>query len=329
MGSMATPRARSPRRRWRRWLVVVVLLWLIGRGLGWFGNAGDADPDAANALPSPAVGSPSTETSTSAAASRDDGARSAEPAVAPQAAPTVEAKPTPVPATAPESPDREMGLDADRFASKTSAVQHALDGDDLAAAEAAVTHLVGLPLSQAQQASAAELQAAVQQRWRDEARKVVAALRRGAALEARLLLVRWWPVDGGARSAAIARALQAEGVALEFGVSPPTTPVPIARPLARGRAVRVRSGAQWLAGTIADGSSEQVTVRIPGPRGVTFPTVPLVDCEPVEARGDEALELAFAALHRGDGLLARLWLAVAREGGAAGERLQRLAELLR
>ncbi|MGB3966915.1 MAG: hypothetical protein WBO45_09295, partial [Planctomycetota bacterium] len=108
------------------------------------------------------------------------------------------------------------------------------------------------------------------------------------------------------------------------------TVLPIARALATGRAVRFAHDGRTGEGTVVDASSGSVTLRVPSPGGVTFPTLPRTRVEPVDASGDEAIEMAFAALQVGDVVLARLWAAVAgsRLGAARPERAQRLLQLL-
>jgi hypothetical protein len=107
-------------------------------------------------------------------------------------------------------------------------------------------------------------------------------------------------------------------------------PWPIAVALPRDRAVRVHLADGTAMGRIVAARSDQVTVRVETPRGVTFPTVPVVACEPLQPTPAEAVEQALAALQAGDALLARLWACCARlRGGDASARARRLEEILR
>ncbi|MCA8949026.1 MAG: hypothetical protein KDE27_05955, partial [Planctomycetes bacterium] len=128
------------------------------------------------------------------------------------------------------------------------------------------------------------------------------------------------------------RALTDAGAAGDPTASPTADPSvwPLPERLPRERAVRVRLASGAAEGAIVDAGAERVTVRVRSDRGLTFPTVELTACEPIDPTAAEAAELGFAALHAGDPLLARLWLACAqsRIPPSGSQRAARLRELL-
>jgi len=95
--------------------------------------------------------------------------------------------------------------------------------------------------------------------------------------------------------------------------------------------VRTRSGSEVVTGRVVDSRSDELTLRVQGPHGVTWPTVRAVDCEPTDVAPAEAVEMGLVALHAGNALLAHLWLACAsaRGGDPSSPRAARLGELLR
>jgi hypothetical protein len=107
-------------------------------------------------------------------------------------------------------------------------------------------------------------------------------------------------------------------------------PWPLPSALAKDRTVRALLLDDVATGRVVDSRSDQVTLRVQQDHDVTFPTVRVVDCEPIDVAAPEAIEFGFAALQSKDALLARLWLACAdaRSGGSSGLRAQRLREIL-
>jgi hypothetical protein len=114
---------------------------------------------------------------------------------------------------------------------------------------------------------------------------------------------------------------------------PFTTPasgaaVPVPEPLPRDLLLRSeRLGT--AAGRVVDARADEVTVRAVDQGGVTFPTLPVTEVEPVHPNAVLAAELGFAALRAGDALLARCWLACGLRDAEPPVRLQELAALLR
>ena len=107
-------------------------------------------------------------------------------------------------------------------------------------------------------------------------------------------------------------------------------PWPIATPLPRDRNVRAQLPDGRTTGRIVDSRSDQVTVRLQTEQGVTFPTLEVVACEPVDATPAEAIEMGFAALHAGDAILAHLWRRCAElRGEPPPGRAGQLAAILR
>lgn len=106
--------------------------------------------------------------------------------------------------------------------------------------------------------------------------------------------------------------------------------VPEAQPLARNRFVRVVHAGETVRSRVVAVEGDQVTLRVVGQEGVTFPTVPVWTVEPEAVTGEEAAGLGLAALAAGELHHARLWCACGlARSDAPGERLARLCELLR
>lgn len=314
------PIGRVRRRRATGIALVVVLLVLVGRGLGWFGNQQPDASGSSNDTADPAAGRPElpppapvgeVALPAGAAALQDEAAAPVEPA-----------EPTKPVAT----------FDADRFAVRLDLLQRSIDEGRLGAALATLTQLAGQPLDGAQHAAllaprqqlADGLAAAVSQ--------VVAQLGRGDVLAAHATIALLASDGEPFVHDVLQQALRVAGVegALLGPLRESTESLPIARPLPRGRELRVRMRSGLVAGRVVDSRSDTLTVRIEQQGGVAFPTVPVVAVEPLQPSADEAVELGFAALQAGDVGLARAWLACARlrERGELPARLPRLAAVL-
>ncbi len=232
-------------------------------------------------------------------------------------------------------------FDPDRFASLLALAANRMTTDRFAAAESCLHDLAGFALSEPQQAVVLQANVALRQRMRTVCDEVFAAAQNGDVLAAARRIEDAWRDGAGQFRAAVNTRFAALGVAplADPGDSAvDLTAVPTPKPLTGNREVRAGVGDERLLGRVADAGARRVTLRIATDRGLRFPTVALVDCEPVTATPAEAADLGFAALHAGRPLLARLWLlaAQAAAAGAPGradkastERAARLAELLR
>ncbi len=327
----STKRSRRP--RVRTVVFVLLLAWLIGRGLGWIGSGGTAaDPESRSTLPVEAPTAAADAAAAGAAAVPEGGARSAEVdagealAAASAAVPLVEPKLPAVPAAV-----AVPAIDADRFASMLSLVTQATGERQFGSALASLQHLRTLPLDAAQQAVLLPIAADLQRELGAVCGELAQRLVQGQLLLAHRELATLLAQDALLLRDGVQQALLLAG--LEVGIGRDRrredATLPIPRPLPRGRAVRCLRDGVVVEGRVVDGRSDVVTVRLPNARGVTFPTVDVVACEPIAPSASEAVEMGFAALQRDEVLLARLWLALARRsGGADAARLARLAELL-
>lgn len=352
------PVGRARRRRATGLALAVVLLVLVGRGLGWFGDQQPAGSGTANDTADPSGGRPEVATpAVQGAAASGSGGESAPAAPAPTppppapsgeivgtvgaavppdgvAAPAQPAEPTGEPAS---EPNREPAtpvatFDADRFAVHLALLQHSIDEGRLGTALATLTQLAAQPLDGAQQAALLTPRQQLADALAARSSQVVAQLGRGEVLAAHASIA-LLASDGEAFvHDVLQQALRAAGAdgALLGPRRESAESLPIARPLPRGRELRVRIRSGLVAGRVVDSRSDQLTVRIENPGGVAFPTVPVVAAEPVSPTADEAVELGFAALQAGEVLLARAWLATARLRAreSVPERLPRLAAVL-
>lgn len=334
--------ARSRFRRVRFGIAGLLLLLLVGRGLGLVGRAerGPApfDPRAAAREPAakpdaaPAVAAvPATGAGAVGAAPMAESARAN-----PEALPTVgSASPanstSPATAVASQPADGSPTFDADRFASRLSLLQATIDDGRLGLAIATLAELRELPLDGAQQAALAMPAEQLGAAMATCCSRLVALLARGDVFAARNALDLLASDAEAPLLPSLHQALALAGVDVAL-LSPQRRDdgaVPIARPLPRGRAVRVRRGADVVLARVADSRSDEATVRLEQGGRVAFPTVPVVALEPVDATADEAAEMGLAALQAGDVRLARLWLACARlRGQGPSPRSEQLAALL-
>jgi len=288
---MAAPPSPPVRRRPLRvrpllWLVVGGLLVLIGRGLGLFGH--DAKPQGA------------TESA-------------ALPPASPPPAPAVEPAPPEGPRPAVQSASA-AGIDADRFASVRALIAHRTAAGMFGEAQASLQGLRAQPLDAAQLAAVAELEASLAQALGDAGRTWAQALGEGRVLGVHAHLVALRGAGNTTEEDSVVAALAGAGVAMAWRKEPAATDetLPIARALPRGAAVRFLHQGRLGNGFVVDASTDRVTVRQQDAAGQSFPTVPRTAVEKVGGSRDDAVEAGLAALHAGDVLLARLWLAAAR-----------------
>lgn len=306
---------RSRRRRGGRVVTVVVLgalAVLIGRGLGLVGR--DPSPD----VPPAADEVPSARGSGGGAPAHNAPAQNAP------AAPLAEA---PVAATA------GKGIEADRFASLLSVLDTCAARGDIGNALATLQQLRQMPLDEPQRLALAGSARTVETELATACGKVVQALCQGRVLDGHALFVRMLGETDPLTQSWLSSALQVAGLG-DVPLQPVRTndgPIPQPQALPRGRAVRVLRGNNLAAAVVADSRSDQVTVRIEDGSGMSFPTVARTQCEPVAPTRDEAIEMAFAALHAGEPLLARLWFACGKllDASPLSPRGERLAALLR
>lgn len=338
--------ARSRFRRVRFGLAGLLILFLIGRGFGLVGRAerGPAPFDPLAAAREPAA-KPDAQPPVAVGSARGDGSEAAPAAAAPLAE-SARANVATVPPADQASPANSASsanavteqpaaatptFDADRFASRLSLLQATIDDGRLGLAIATLAELRELPLDGAQQAALAMPAEQLGAAMATCCSRLVAQLARGDVFAARHALDLLASDAEAPLLPSLHQALALAGVDVAL-LSPQRRDdgaVPIARPLPRGRLVRVRRGGELLSGRVADSRSDEATVRLEQGGRVVFPTVPVVAIEPVEATVDEAAEMGFAALQAGDVRLARLWLASARlRGQGPSPRLDQLAALL-
>jgi hypothetical protein len=282
----AAPRSRG--RRGGRLLLLVILLVLIGRGLGLAGNETKPTGGAEQQAPPPA----------------DVGA-----------APQADAGTPPAPLTEASRPGTgPAGFDSDRFASLRSLVECNTRNGDLGAALATLHHVRSLPLDGAQRAALLPSAEALETALAQACTGIVECLAKGRALAARDAVQALFRDGRSLAEPYVDSALRAAG--LPGGLLRPLAAtdrvLPVARPLARGRDVRIVEPHRTSTGAVADARSDQLTVRVQTANGWAFPTVCALACEPVQPSADEATEMGLLAVQEHDALLARLWLAVAR-----------------
>lgn len=317
----------------------MLLLFLIGRGFGLVGRSerGPAplDPLAPVREPAAKPDGPRPVATGDAVGDRAEGGGA-------PAAPMAEsamANPATVPTADPRQgqrpdaglPDESPTFDADRFASRLSLLQATIDDGRLGLAIATLAELRELPLDGAQQAALAMPAEQLGAAMATCCSRLVALLARGDVFAARNALDLLASDAEAPLLPSLHQALALAGVDVAL-LSPQRrhdAALPIARPLPRGRAVRVRRGADVVLARVADSRSDEATVRLEQGGRVAFPTVPVVALEPVDATADEAAEMGLAALQAGDLRLARLWLACARlRSQGPSPRSEQLAALL-
>lgn len=331
-GPVPKPRPAVRSRRRRRGVVALLLvaLLLLGRGLGW---SGTAEQGAAPLTPEAPPVDRAVDSVSSPLPESPGPTPAASPVAVAPAGPLAETR-----GALAATPGAAGGtattpaFDADRFASRLSLLDSAIADGRLGLALQSLAQMRTLPLDGSQQAALLLPARQLSEQIAACCSRIVADLARGEVLvghDGLGLLV----ADGDAAMAPfLDAALRVAGVAgqLVGGRRAAESPVPIAQPLARGRELRVRWRGSLHAGRVVDSRSEEVTVRIATAAGVAFPTVPVVDCQPIAPTGAEAVEMGFAALQADDVLLARAWLVCSRlrPPSASTGRLAQLASLL-
>jgi hypothetical protein len=310
---------------------VAVVLVLMGRGLGLFGNNGQPEEDPTDpghdpVAPDDPVAEHESGVTTGSTVPRTDTVGLATPPAPSAAAHAENELVTELAGELAEGAD----LDGDRFASLLSLVQARCDRGEFGGALSVLERADKLQLDRSQrravQQASRDVEAAVQQACRD----IEASLREGRVLAARELAGTMLTDGEGFVRPALAKALDTGASDLATVPARGDRPWPTAVPLPRDRTVRASLSDGPAAGRIVDSRSDQVTVRLQTPHGVTFPTLRITACEPVDATPAEAIEMGFAALHAGDAVLAHLWQRCARlRGEPPAERAGLLAEILR
>jgi hypothetical protein len=232
------------------------------------------------------------------------------------------------PAVAPAA--TRVAVEADRFAALCSAVTVHLARAELAAAAAAVAHLLTLPLSPAQrrdaEQAAATLLVAVQQRIAD----VDAALTAGRGRTAAAAFAEIAPFVNGSSALPLPASGAADWSPWQRTRLAADADLPSPRPLPRGRVVAAAIAEGVVRGIVVAADAGECTLRVERTDGIAFPTATVVQCEPDEPTADEAVDMALAAARHGDAALAGAWAIVAgRRGGASLPRLRRLLDALR
>ncbi len=105
--------------------------------------------------------------------------------------------------------------------------------------------------------------------------------------------------------------------------------MPAPRPLPARQAVLWYRDGSTVRGQVVSGGWEEVTLKIEGERGVTFPNARRLDLEPVGGGAEERLGQCLVAIASEDWLLARLWLSAALDAGADDERCAAALKFLR
>ncbi len=285
--------------------------------------------------PGPAAG---TNAATHVAAAPDAaaaGTASAIPA-GPLGEGAATASPTPVAPSVPAANASGPGLDHDRFTSTLSLLASQTEAGELGGALETLSHLRRMPLDGAQRTALLLPGEALERALAEACSRVVQHLGNGRVLAARAECGQLFGDGQDLALPWLATAMRAAGqpdLTLQPAARSAATPLPQPRALPRGRAVRIAYGERTGTGVVVDARAHEATVKLPNANGFAFPTVPVVAVEPVEATGDEAVEMAFAALQINDVLLARIWqwVAVAQRptATALGERASLLANWLR
>lgn len=316
-------RRRFGQRTRRRLLVaaLVLLVLLLGRGLGLLPTPGggavprtgpgqqtirDAVEDAIEDATRTAVRLP-----TELAAAVRHGAAPAPAAEVDVATTVVVAAP---------APPSDPLVDDDRCGARLALIDHLLATDDVAQAAAALERMLadGLPCNPA---ATADRRAAVAAAVRREAAALVGELQAGTVLAARARLTRLLAVESSMVQAELAAMAAACGWPLRRSADGGGGELPEPALALRNRVVRTRLLDQDVTAHVVAEEPGAVTLRVVGPAGVRFPTVPLLQCEVVDASAGDAVEFALTALHAGDALLARLWLCCALARGAGQSAL--------
>lgn len=294
-------------------LAVGLVVLLFGRGLGLLPSAGDSGtltpapdvpPDAATTLPE----------------TRAPEAQAPDPA-AHAPAPAANAVPGPEPAVDPAA----AAAAADRLHSLGSTLRSAVAGGHLGAGFAALAALDGAGAGAG--APGAALRAELEGALREAITTVADDLRQGRALSAHRRIQLMLEQDPGPVRAGLDALCQRHGwPSLTAGAR--EGHVPRAEPMPRDRAVRVFRRGDAVIGRVVDARPMEVTVRVADQGGVTFPSFPVTEVEPLQVDAGIAVELGLAALRAGDVPLARAWLVCTLAvGGGERQAADRMAEL--
>lgn len=306
---------------------MAVALWLAGRGFGWLGDDGVPKRDEASAPATAAPNLPPDAASPAAPAAVPPQAGE-QGTTEPEVQPVPESTEPPQPGAAgvgapsvdtPAAPTGETaGIDLDRFDSLLSLVDLRLAQDAPSQALAVLGDLQRLGPSAEQRSALATRRSRAVAALDALVVRIAGALAAGevsgaAAIAGELLAA-------GDDAAAALSGLPGPAWRLAAQAAPWRQP----EPLVKGRSVRVRLGGIARVGTIADCRSDRATVRLAHGQGVTFPTVPLWQIEPLEPTADEAAALGWACLAAGEVVVGRCWAHVARlrGGGPAAAALE-------
>lgn len=302
--ALQRPRRGRRRRRAAGMLLVAGVLWLAGRGLGWFGSGGVDEA-------MPPVGE------TALARLPDGGESSGSPAGSPTAAPTAGAAAAPgsgssgsvAPVPAAEAAPTEVAtLASDRFGATLRLVERMLRAHEFASADEVLGRLRSQPLSGAQQLAVERRCVELVERREAVERSLLEHLRRGEVLQADALA---GELGGGGswRPEVLGAAVPWLALGDDWLRAPVEThEVSPVAPLRRGMSVRVREGERLVVGRVASVRGAHVTVQVKGTEGQRFPTVAVVAVEPVATDASCAAEMGLLALDAGAYRLARLWL---------------------
>lgn len=143
-------------------------------------------------------------------------------------------------------------------------------------------------------------------------------------------------VDAPGLAAVVRDEFAARGWRLPVAAGPDLDPVDVGVPLQRGAVVRCRNGsidsAGFAEGRVVAVRGDRVTVKIDDSEGLRFPSVDLLDCEPISVDGTSAAAWARHAHRRGAVGLALAWAVAANsradrplEGSAREELWRELA----
>jgi len=303
-------------RRRRRWwrarkllllFTLVLLLIALGRGLGLFATKGGGGSRADVANP-PADHGTATP-----------GADVAQAVVgAPAVEPAPERPPQPV-----------MPVDLDRTGAQFSLIEHLLGNGEVARA-AVLLERLEREAAPVVLAAAAHCRGDVLAAARRECAALVAELRGGAVFAARERLRRLVAGESAIVDRELDGAIRACGWPRLRNGGAGSGQAPPPEPRLRDRTVRTTLANGAVTARVVGADAGSVTLRVVDRAGVRFPTVPLVQCEVVDASAADAAELALCALHANDEPLARLWVchALARCPGEPPARLATVRALL-
>jgi hypothetical protein len=282
-----------------------VVLWLLGRGLGWFGGAPDAPrtPGAAVAVvPAPAL----EIRAGSAAPARVGPPASARPISAPPAPSKAGGE---GPRILSRAPAPARAIEPDRFASLASLYGMHLSRGDLAAADALLARMRAQVDDGAQAEQIEAMRSDVTAARAAAEAALLAHLQEGEVLAADEVAERLGQGAAWAPAAAALRAIELGEDWLRPALRAQVERLPDLPQLARQRQVRLQWQDGWQIGAVVRARGDRTTVRLVGDAGQRFPTVATVALEPVDTDAAEAAAMAVVAARSGAPRLARLWLA--------------------